>query len=203
MEKENIQEIYNYCYEDKFNKEDVANRRLYLNCEVDSEILDTITYHILRYNRLDSSLPMDERKPIIIYINSPGGSLVDGYGAIDAISTSITPVYTVNLALSASMGLLIYLAGKKRFSMPHAEFLLHDGSSFCFDSTAKAKDRLEFETIQLEQMTKDYILSHSNIKEDVYDERYRKEWYFLPEEGQQMGVVDYIVGKDCEIGEIL
>ena len=64
--------IYNYCYEDKFAEEDLDNRRLYLNSDVDENAIDNIVYHIMRYNRIDKGIPKEERTPIILYINSPG-----------------------------------------------------------------------------------------------------------------------------------
>jgi len=87
--------------------------------------------------------------------------------------------------------------------MPHSEFLMHDGSTMGYDSMAKMKDRMEFETVQLEKMTKEYIMSRTEINEKLYDEKYRVEWYFLPNEGKSIGAIDYIVGKDCSINDIL
>lgn len=199
----NITETYNYCYEDKFEMEDSEGRRLYINCEIDETIVETAVYNILRYNRLDKGIPVEERKPIIIYINSPGGCVTDGYSLIDAIRLSKTPVYTVNLALAASMGFLIYIAGHKRYAMPHSEFLLHDGSTMVYDSTAKMRDRMEFETVELEKETREYILSRTKIDESLYNEKYRCEWYFLPKKGKEIGAVDYIIGEDCGLDEII
>lgn len=203
MEKDNVSQVYNYCYEDRFQAEDLEGRRLYLNGEIDENVIDNVVYHIMRYNRIDKGVPVNERKPIILYINSPGGSVVDGYGVIDTILLSETPVYTVNVALCASMGFLIYLAGARRYSMPHSEFLMHDGSTMGYDSMAKMKDRMEFETVQLEKMTKEYIMSRTEINEKLYDEKYRVEWYFLPNEGKSIGAIDYIIGKDCSMNDIL
>lgn len=206
LNKEHLSDIsktMNLEYSNKFDIEDLLNRRLWLNSEVDEQVIDTLVYHILRYNRLDHGLDKAARKPIILYINSPGGSVPDGYGLIDAIVNSETPIYTVNMASCFSMGFLIFIAGHKRFSMPHSEFLLHDGSSMGWDSTAKLKDRMDFEMVQLEGMTKQYIIDHTNIDEKLYDKKYRVEWYFLPDEGKKIGAVDYIIGKDCSINEIV
>lgn len=194
---------YNLSYTEKFDIEDYDNRRLFLNSEIDETIITSIAYHILRYNRLDKGLPIDQRKPIILYINSPGGSVVDGYGLIDAILQSKTPVYTVNQALAASMGFLVFLAGAKRYSFKHGEFLMHDGSTFTWDSTAKAKDRLDFETRELEKSTKEYIIGRTKIDEKLYDEKYRVEWYMLSDEARQYGICDYIIGEDCDLDEII
>lgn len=194
---------YNLSYTEKFDIEDYDNRRLFLNSEIDETIITSIAYHILRYNRLDKGLPIDQRKPIILYINSPGGSVVDGYGLIDAILQSKTPVYTVNQALAASMGFLVFLAGTKRYSFKHGEFLMHDGSTFTWDSTAKAKDRLDFETRELEKSTKEYIIGRTKIDEKLYDEKYRVEWYMLSDEARRYGICDYIIGEDCDLDEII
>lgn len=196
-------ETFTYSYGDKFDIEDVECRKIYLNCEIDENIIDTAVYHILRYNRLDKDIPIEKRKPIIIYINSPGGNVSDGYSLIDAIRLSKTPVYTVNLALAASMGFLIFIAGHKRYAMPHSEFLMHDGSTMGFDSTAKMRDRMEFETVELEKMTKEYIQSCTNIDDELYDAKYRCEWYFLPRKAKEIGAVDYIIGEDCNLDDIV
>lgn len=203
MEREKIKENYNYCYEDKFQIEDLEQRHLYINGEIDENVIDSIVYHILRYNKLDKDIPKEERVPIILYLNSPGGNVTDGFGVIDAITQSQTPVYTVNLAMCYSMGFLIFLAGDKRFGMPNSTYLCHDGSSFAYDSMSKLKDRMEFETGQMEQHTKDYILSRTKIDEKVYNEKYRTEWYMYSEEAKRYDIVTHVVGKDCSLDEIL
>lgn len=197
------QKVYNLEYQDIFNFEDLEERRLFLNSLVDESIMDSLVYHIMRYNRIDKGKPVEERKPILIYINSPGGSVSDGFGLIDAILESATPVYTINQALCASMGFLIFIAGHKRYTMPHAQFLMHDGSSIFADSLAKVKDRMEFETGQLEVMTKNYVISHTKISAELYENKYRTEWWMLPKEAKEIGVAQYIIGEDCSIYDIL
>ena len=203
MDKKEYKDICNVTYLEKYEINDLDERRLFINMGIDETIIDSIVYHILRYNRLDKGLKPEDRKPIFLYINSPGGSVVDGYGLIDVIQNSITPVYTINQALCASMGFLIFLAGHKRYSMQRSEFLMHDGSTAGWDSTAKMKDRMDFETKQLEHMTKEYIMSRTTIDDALYNEKYRVEWYMLPEEAKQHGIVDYIVGTDCNLDEII
>lgn len=206
MGKDNKQDInvtYNYDLQDKYEIENIQNRHLYLNSDINEDAIDSIVYMLMQYNREDKGKDIKDRKPIMLYINSPGGNVVEGYGLIDAIITSITPVYTVNLAMCASMAFLIFIAGNKRYSMPHSEFLMHDGQNAGWDSTAKLKDRMDFEIGQIEKMTKEYIISHTKIDKELYNKQYRVEWYFLPDEGKELGVVDYIIGKDCTIDEII
>lgn len=193
-----------YYYSDIFNLEDVENRHLYLNGDVDANVIDQIVYHIFRYNMIDKDVPVNERIPIILYINSCGGNVSDGFGLIDAICISDTPVYTVNLAMAGSMAFLIYIAGYKRYAMPHSTFLMHEGyMGYGCDSTTKVRERIDFETTEIENNTRRYILKHTKISDRLYDEKKRCEWYFQPDRAKEIGVVDYIAGQDCAIGEIL
>lgn len=198
-----VMETVNYTYEDLLLIDSYENRELYLDGEINQESIQPIIFHIIRYNRMDKDVPVDMRLPIILYINSPGGDVTAGYSVIDIISNSKTPVYTVNIGMCDSMALYIFIAGKKRYSMPHSEFLLHDGCTGYMNSTAKVKDRVDFEMKQLEQMNKDYILAHTSISSKEYNSKYRMEYYFLPKEAKEIGVLDYIIGEDCDMSEEL
>lgn len=198
-----IKEVFNYGLNDKDELYDRESRRLYLNNEVDENIIDSLVYMILKYNREDKDKPINEREPIKIYINTPGGSVSDGFGLIDVMLASKTPVYTINQATCYSMGFLIFLAGQKRYSMKNSTFLCHDGSSFAFGSMSKIKDRLEFETGQMEKHIMDYIVSRTTISEKLYKKNYKTEWYMYPDEAKLNGILTHIVGIDCEIDDIL
>lgn len=202
-EMNGIEESFSYEYNDKFIIEDNLDRRIYLNTEINDSTVDVIVYQIMRCNRIDKNIPVEERKPIRLYINSPGGSIIEGFSLIDCIRLSKTPVYTINLGMCFSMALLIFMAGHKRYSFPHSEFLLHDGQSADANSTAKVKDYLDFSINQIEKMTREYVIAQSAISGDNFDNNYRREWYFLPKEGKEIGIVDYIVGEDCDIDEVL
>lgn len=200
---EEIKSVINLSYSEKYEIQDLTERRLFINGEIDDMIVDTIVYHILRYNRDDKGKPVEERKPILLYINTNGGSVVDGYALIDAIQQSTTPVYTINQGYNYSMGFLIFIAGDKRFAMPNSTFLMHDGSSFAYDSLAKMKDRVVFEGDQMAEHMKQLILDKTKIDEKTYEEKYRVEWYFYADEAKKYGVCDYIVGVDCTLDEII
>lgn len=133
-----------------------------------------------------------------------GGDVYSGYGLISAMQDSITPIYTINQGMCASMAFLIFLAGSKRYSMRNSTFLMHDGSNGAFiESASKLRDRIEYETGQLEQLTKKFVLEHTTIDDKFYDEKYRVEWYMLPEEAKSHRICDYIIGKDCTLDEII
>ena len=198
-----IKKVVTYGLPDLDELYDRENRKLYLTSEVDELVIGSIIDMIIRYNREDKGKPKEERKPIIFYINTPGGSLIDGFGLIDVMIASKTPIYTVNQASCYSMGFLIFLAGDKRYSMKNSTFLCHDGSSFAFGSLSKVKDRLEFETGQMEKHVMDYIISRTTISEELYKKNYKTEWYMYPDEAKEHGILTHIVGVDCDIDEII
>jgi len=198
-----VKEVLTYRLEDKEAVDEVASRRLYLNDNIDENVIDYIVYNILRYNREDRDKPIKDRKPIRLYINTCGGDVCCGFGVIDAILQSQTPVYTINQAACYSMGFLIFLSGSKRYSMEHSTFLCHDGMTGALDSTAKVKDRIEFEAGQMEESVREYILDRTSITHDLYKEKYRTEWYMYSQEAKELGVVTDIVGEDCTLDAIL
>ena len=86
--------------------------------------------------------------------------------------------------------------------MPNAKFLMHDGASCVFDSGAKAQDRMEFNR-RVEQRIKDYVVRRTNITPDEYDGKLRVEWYMFSDEAKQRGVIDFIIGEDCLMSDVV
>ena len=198
-----VAQSFNYTLLDSFEMEDIDDRRLYINDNIDKDVITSIGYHIMRYNRLDKEVDVKNRKPIMLYLNTHGGDLYAGNSLVSLIKCSKTPIYTVNLGLCFSMGFLIFLAGKKRYSMDNGVFLLHDGSNGDVNSTAKVFDKIEFEKNVIEKKIKEYVLENTDITAKTYDKNYRKEWYMDADKAKELNVVDYIVGEDCDLDDIL
>lgn len=188
--------------EEVFYVKDLQQRKLFLNMNIDQFTIGDIVRHIMQYNTEDKGIAPEERKPILLYLTSNGGSVDAGFELIDVIKSSKTPVYTINLGYQYSMGFLIGLAGHKRFATPNAKFLMHDGSNFVWDSGAKVQDRMEFQK-KVEERIKNYVLQNSQISSEEYDSKFRVEWYMFADEAKEKGFVDYIIGSDCDINEII
>lgn len=188
--------------EDVFYLKDLKQRKLTLNFDVEQFAVADIVRHILQFNREDADIQPEERQPIILYVASNGGEVDSGFELIDAIAASKTPVYTVNLGYQYSMAFLIGLAGHKRYAMPNAKFLMHDGSQFVYNSGAKVQDQMEFQR-KVEDRVKQYILSHSKLTGEEYDSKLRVEWYLFADEAKEKGFTDYIIGIDCPLDEVI
>lgn len=184
-----------------FYLKDLKQRKLFLATDIEQMSIGEIVKHIMQFNAEDREIATENRQPIILYVTSHGD--VDaGFELIDIIQSSKTPVYTVNLGYQYSMGFLIGLAGHKRFATPNAKFLMHDGSNFIYNSGAKAQDQMEFNK-KVEERIKQYIMSRSNVTNTEYDNKLRVEWYLFADEAKEKGFVDYILGVDCDIDDVI
>lgn len=192
----------NWGVDEVFYLRNLRSRKLYLSDDIDECIIDSIVRHILQYNADDKNIPVEERKPILLYVSSNGGSIDPGFELVDVILESKTPVYTINLGYQYSMGFLIGLAGHKRYASKTAKFLMHDGTNFVVNSGAKAQDQMEFNK-RIEQRIKEYVLSRSRITSDEYDSKLRVEWYLFADEAKEKGFCDYIIGEDCSLDDIV
>lgn len=185
-----------------FYLNDLKQRKLFLNVDVEQLSVADIVKHIMQYNKEDKGIDPKDRLPILLYVTSNGGEVDSGFELIDIIQSSKTPVYTINLGYQYSMGFLIGLAGHKRFATQNAKFLMHDGSNFVYNSGAKAQDQMEFQR-KVEGRVKQYILSRSKLTSEEYDSKLRVEWYLFANEAKDKGFVDCIIGEDCDIDEVI
>lgn len=203
MNGSTVAQSFNYTWLDSFDMEDLDERRLYINDIIDDEVIMDIGYHILRYNRLDKGLKPEERKAITLYINTDGGLLYSANSLISLVENSITPVHTVNLGRCFSAGFLLFIAGKKRYTLDSGIFLLHEGQNGDINVTGKYFDRASFEKNVVEKKVKDYVLEKTAITPKMYDKNYRTEWYMSAEKAMEFGVCEYIVGENCTLDDIL
>lgn len=156
---------------------------------------------IMGYNREDYGVPVEKRRPILLFINSPGGDLTEGYSLLSSIQTSKTPVYTINVGQWSSMSFLIGITGHKRFSLSGMTFLLHEGSTFAGGSSNKVQDRIKFEERFEAKVIRPHVLSHSKMNGIDYDALARVEYYLLPEDALERGFIDRIISDIDELIE--
>ena len=96
-------------------------RRLFLSSAID----DKSAQEIIR--RLWFLELQDPGKPILLVINSPGGSVDSGFAIWDQIKMIESEVTTLVTGLAASMGSVLSLAAapNKRFATPNARIMIH------------------------------------------------------------------------------
>lgn len=107
----------------------LLDRIIFLNQEIDSECASLIQAQLLYLSSLDAN------KPIYLYINSPGGCVVDGLAIYDTMQFISAPVHTICTGLAASMAAILLASGDKRYSLPHSSIMIHQPSGGAFGQT--------------------------------------------------------------------
>ena len=187
---------------DELLKGMLNERIIVINDTISIDILEAASLQIIKFNKQDKNIPRDNRSPIWLYIQSPGGSVMSGLNLIDIIDSSETPVYTVCFSNCSSMAFHIFISGHKRFAFKNSILLNHDGEVSLSNSSSKAKDTMAFFN-SLEERIKNHVVSKTKITPDFYDSIYEKEYYmYANEEGKNLGCVDYIIGEDVSLNDI-
>lgn len=171
---------------------DTINRVLLLN-GIDEAVGDAITHLIIMWNMADKGIPVEERVPIKLFIDSSGGDLTSALMMADAITLSKTPVYTINMGTAYSGGLLVFVTGHKRYSFPSASFLFHEGSTSLGSIDAgKFKNYAGYYSNLIDRM-KNYIIKNTKVDEELYKEKSRDDWWFFVDEAIELGFCDEII----------
>lgn len=173
----------------------LKNREILINQDIDDWVVEW-TQEIIEWNRIDKNegIPIEDRIPIKIFINSNGGSLNAIMELITICNMSITPVYAIGMGKCYSAGGLLLMGIPKgnRFILPTTEVLIHDGNTGMRGDTGKVLDDLEY-TKKTEESTKKFILEHTYISEKEYDKNYRRNWWLMSNEIIKLGIADKIV----------
>lgn len=176
---------------------DRQDRIIYIDSEIDDCTYE-ITKQIYEYNRQDKDVPIENRKPIKIYINSFGGDLYQCFALISAIGASKTPVYTINTGVAMSAGMIILLSGHKRFAVKYSIAMCHSGSGSVggdFEQTQSAMENYK----KMVDTMKSYILERTKIDSKTLSRKWAKDWYLFSDEQESLGVVDKIIDDISEV----
>lgn len=171
---------------------DLENRTYWLNDEINHYTFDLVQY-IIRWNREDKDIPIEERKPIRIIIDCGGGHLSVSETVSNVIKMSKTPVYGIALGYVASGATVIYLSCHKKYALPNSVFVLHKGSCSGVSGTydeivAFARDYEK----QMETLIGFYI-DNTGYTEEEIEENIQTDWYIRTKEALERGVVDELV----------
>lgn len=196
-----MQTIMSIGLAEKLYLEDLSDRLFYLDSDVDEGLLHTVTMQIYKINGIDLGIPIEERMPIVLIVNSGGGSVFDGVGLMDAIKQSKTPVLGVCTGYAMSMAFAIYSVCHARFSMPNSIFMFHDGSEYVVNTSTKAADWMGFSP-KLDNRINKMIAENSKLTVEHLESIAPHDNYWFADEMLEKGIVDGIIGKDIQMEEI-
>ncbi len=168
----------------------ISDRIIFLGMGIDDQIANLITAQLLF---LESS---DPKKDIIMYVNSPGGSVYAGLGIYDTMQYINPEVATVCTGLAASMAAVLLASGadKKRSGLPHSRIMIHQPMS---SMQGQAKD-MEISLRQTLEVKKDLytiLAKHSGQKFEKIEKDSDRDYWMRSAEAKSYGLIDEVLEK--------
>jgi ATP-dependent Clp protease protease subunit len=177
-------------FDDQLAARLLHQRIVVLGAEIDDAIANRICSQLLLLSA------EDRRADISLYINSPGGSVTAGLAIYDTMAMIPNDVSTLAMGMAASMGQFLLCGGTrgKRFSLPHARIMMHQGSAgiggTAVDVAIQAEN-LEYMKRLMHELTSQHT---GQSVETVTRDSDRDRW-FTPEQALAYGMVDQVVGS--------
>lgn len=163
----------------------LMDRIIVLGTEIDESTANTIMAQLIYLNT------MDNKKPIQIYINSPGGSVVAGLQIYDTMQMIKAPVQTICTGMAASMAAVLLAGGEKgmRGALPNSSIMIHQpmgGTVGQASDIAIANERIQYYKKRLYE-----ILAETSGKtyEQIWKDGDRDFW-MTASEAVEYGLID-------------
>ncbi|WP_428667168.1 ClpP family protease [Runella sp.] len=169
----------------------MADRIIFFGMPVDDQIANIVVAQLLF---LESA---DPKKDILMYINSPGGSVYAGMGIYDTMQYVRPDVATVCTSLAASMGAVLLAGGAagKRAALPHARIMIHQpsggaqGQSVDIEITAR-------EIVKLREELYEILANHTGQTiEKIESDSDRDKW-MRAIEAKEYGLIDEVLTRE-------
>ena len=169
----------------------LRERIIFLGTPVDDMVANLIVAQMLL---LDSENP---EKDIMLYINSPGGSVTAGLAIYDTMQHIRADVCTICLGQAASMGAFLLSSGAKgkRMALPHSRVLIHQplggAQGQATDIEIQAQEILRIKKTLNEIMASNTGQSIKKIEKDT-----DRDYIMTPQEALEYGMIDKVITKD-------
>ena len=169
----------------------LRERIIFLGTPVDDMVANLIVAQLLL---LDSENP---EKDIMLYINSPGGSVTAGLAIYDTMQHIRADVQTICLGQAASMGAFLLCSGAKgkRMALPHSRVLIHQplggAQGQATDIEIQAQEILRIKKTLNEIMASNTGQSIKKIEKDT-----DRDYIMTPQEALEYGMIDKVITKE-------
>ncbi len=168
----------------------LKERIVMLGTPVDDQIANLIVAQLLH---LESE---DPDKDINLYINSPGGMVYAGMAIYDTMQYIKPDVSTICVGMAMSMGAILLCGGArgKRFALPNAKIMIHQGSAG-FQGTPADIEIHAKEVLSLRRRMAEIISDHSNQPVSQVEKDIDRDRFMDPSEAKTYGIIDEIISS--------
>lgn len=163
------------------------DRIVYFSGSVDEMSCNTAIAQLLYLSSVDE-------RDVSIYINSPGGSVVDGLGLIDTMNYIDCDVSTTCIGMAASMAAVMLSNGKKgkRFVLPHSRVMIHSVSSGFQGHTADVKIEME-QTLRCQNDVYEVLAKNMGKTVEEIDVLCDRDNWFIGQEAVDVNIADAVL----------
>ena len=169
----------------------LRERIIFLGTAIDDMVANLVVAQLLL---LDSENP---EKDIMLYINSPGGSVTAGLAIYDTMQHIRADVSTICLGQAASMGAFLLSSGTKgkRMALPHSRVLIHQplggAQGQATDIEIQAQEILRLKKALNETLAANTGQSIKKIEKDT-----DRDYIMTPQEALEYGMIDKVITRD-------
>lgn len=166
----------------------ISDRIIFMGMGVDDNIANIITAQLLF---LQSA---DPKRDIVMYINSPGGSVYAGLGIYDTMHYVSPDVATVCTGLAASMGAVLLAGGaeNKRAALPHSRIMIHQPMSGMQGQASDMEISLK-QTLSVKKDLYDILAKHSGKTYAQIEKDSDRDYWMRSEEAKKYGLIDEVL----------
>lgn len=168
----------------------LEDRIVMLDCEVTPASAAIIIQELLLLNNKDN------KKPIHLYIMSPGGEVSSGLGIVDTINFIDAPVYTYAIGMVASMGAALLSCGAKghRYALPSTQIMCHRSSGGLEGNIQDAEIQMK-KWRELDERLSNLIAANCGLEVEKYKQMCVRDCWLWAEDAVKFGIIDEILGR--------
>lgn len=166
----------------------LKDRIIFLGDDVNEHTANLIVAQMLFLENQDAN------KDIILYINSPGGSVYDAMAIYDTMQFVKSDIQTVGIGVQASAAAFLLSSGTKgkRFLLPHATVMIHQPSSGTRGKVTDQEIDLR-EALRVKKMMEEIMVRNTGQKLDKVHHDMERDFWMTAAEAKKYGLVDKII----------
>ena len=166
----------------------LRERIIFLGTPIDDMVANLIVAQMLL---LDSENP---EKDIMLYINSPGGSVTAGFAIYDTMQHIRADVSTICLGQAASMGAFLLSSGTKgkRLALPHSRVLIHQPLGGAQGQATDIEIQAA-EIIRIKKSLNEILAANTGQSIKKIEKDTDRDYIMTPEEALEYGMIDKVV----------
>lgn len=168
----------------------ISDRIIFLGMGIDDQVANLIQAQLLF---LASA---DPRKDIVMYINSPGGSVYAGLGIYDTMQWIDPDVATICTGLAASMAAVLMASGTKgkRSSLPHGRIMIHQPMSGMQGQASDMEISLR-QTLEVKKDLYNILSKHCGQPYEKIEKDSDRDYWMRAIEAKDYGLIDEVLEK--------